>query len=74
MKKADIENRIKTATDDAKSLIAKQPLHSFAAGIVIGILLAEFSRVLIPLLIVFIVVVAAFWFFADEDSAAGASS
>lgn len=67
MRRVEIQNRVQTLILDLRQRIERDPIRSFLIGIVIGMVLVLFSRVLLPLVCVLAIVAGLLWFFSEED-------
>lgn len=67
MRRSEIEARVQSLVRDARLRVVEAPLRMFLFGVLLGVVIAEFSRVLVPLIVVFLLVALGLWFFAEDD-------
>ena len=63
------QSRMKTLLSDLRVRIERDPVRSFFVGIGIGLCVALFGRILLPLLLIVVIVAGLLWFFSEEERA-----
>ena len=68
MKRQEIEQKIYSLRDEMLGRIKSTPVISFFVGILIGVFLASFQKIIVPMVIVILLALGALWLFADNSS------
>lgn len=67
MKRKEIEFKVRGLRADAAARIQTAPIAAFFVGILLGIVVTIFPRLVLTLVVFAVLVVAALWLFADSD-------
>jgi hypothetical protein len=67
LKRKEIESRLQELVERFRSSVESAPIPAFFVGVLVGLAVALFSKVLIPLFLVATIVILLLWFLADRE-------
>lgn len=67
MKRKDIENKLSSLQGDARTKLESNPVGAFFIGLIVGIALTWFRKLLVPALLLAAIAALVMWLLAEDE-------